>query len=225
MIKVVLVDDHQLVRTGIKMILEGTQDIQIVGEAQSGEEAVTLVKEIRPDVVLMDISMPGMGGLEATRKLLKADPKLKIVVLSVHVEEPFPSRFLKVGAAGYLTKDCAVEEMLAAITTVYRGGRYIGVEVARKMAMRRLPGGEESPFECLSDRELQVMMMVIRGAKVPEISEKLFISTKTVNTYRYRVFEKLGVKNDVELTHLAMRHGFIEEADLSLGRLATDTPG
>lgn len=218
MIKVVLVDDHQLVRTGVKLILEGTGNVRIVGEAESGEAAITVVEETRPDVVLMDISMPGMGGLEATRKLLAAHPGLKVVVLSVHVEEPFPSRFMKVGASGYLTKDCAVEEMLAAITTVHEGGRYIGAEVARKMAMHHIPGGASSPFERLSDRELQVMMMVIRGAKVTEISEKLFISTKTVNTYRYRVFEKLGVKNDVELTHLAMRHGIIEEADLAASR-------
>ncbi len=219
MIRVVLVDDHQLVRTGIRMILESTEDVRIVGEAESGEEAMEVVRRVRPDVVLMDISMPGMGGLEATRKLLSVDPELRIVVLSVHVEEPYPSRFMKVGAAGYLTKDCAVEEMLAAITTVHQGGRYIGAEVARKMAMSHIPGNAPSPFERLSDRELQVMMMVIRGAKVPEISEKLFISSKTVNTYRYRVFEKLGVKNDVELTHLALRHGIIEEADLASGRL------
>lgn len=210
MIKVLLVDDHQLVRTGIRRILDDAEGIEVVGEAESGEEALRLVKQGQPDVVLMDVHMPGIGGLEATRKLLRVDEKLKIVALTVHVDEPYPSRLLEAGASGYLTKGCDEAEIVRAIRTVSRGERYIGADIAQQMALSGLDGGKKNPFDKLSQREVQVMMMVTEGYKLQDISDTLCLSPKTVSTYRYRLYEKLGVENDVELTHLAIRHGMID---------------
>lgn len=211
MIKVVLVDDHQLVRTGIRRILFDAEGIEVIGEADSGEQALEIVRQLRPDVVLMDVHMPGIGGLEATRKLLRIDPKLKILTLTVYGNEPYPSRLLEAGALGYLTKDCSAHEMLSAIRTIARGERYIYASIARQMALSGLDGQPKNPFAKLSQREVQVMMMVTAGRKLQEISEALCLSPKTVSTYRYRLYEKLGVSNDVELTRLAIRFGMIEK--------------
>lgn len=211
MINVVLVDDHQLVRSGIRRLLEDVEQISVGGEAASGEEALKLVKEIRPDVVLMDVNMPGIGGLEATRKLLRVDENLRIIALTVHVDEPYPTRLLEAGALGYLTKGCNAEEIVAAIKTVNRGERYIGADIARQMALAGLSGMTKNPFDRLSQREVQVMMMITNGHRVQEISDVLCLSPKTVSTYRYRLYEKLGVDNDVELTHMAIRHDMIDQ--------------
>ena len=211
MINVVLVDDHQLVRSGIRRILDDAEDVRVVGEAASGEEALKLVKQARPSVVLMDVNMPGIGGLEATRKLLRIDENLKIIALTVHVDEPYPSRLLEAGALGYLTKGCDENEIITAIRAVQRGERYIGADIARQMALSGLSGSSRNPFGKLSQREVQVMMMITKGHKVQEISDVLCLSPKTVSTYRYRLYEKLGVDNDVELTHLAIRHDMIDQ--------------
>lgn len=213
-IRVLLVDDHELVRTGIRRLLEDFDDLEIIAEAENGEEAISIVREDKPDVILMDVNMPGIGGLEATRKLLQIHNDMKIIVVTIHIEEPFPSRLLKAGATGYLTKGCAVSEIVEAIRTVNKGKRYIGSDVAQQLAMTMLPGNDKSPFEALSQRELQVMLMVTQGQKIQEIAEKLCLSPKTVSTYRYRLFEKLDVKSDVELTHLAMRHGMIDDSSV-----------
>lgn len=210
MIKVLLVDDHQLVRTGIRRILDAAEDMDVCGEAGSGEEALKLVKQARPEVVLMDVNMPGIGGLEATRKLLRADENLKIIALTVHVDEPYPSRLLEAGALGYLTKGCDEQEILSAIRAVHGGQRFIGADIARQMALSGLSGKNKNPFDKLSQREVQVMMMITQGHKVQEISDILCLSPKTVSTYRYRLYDKLGVSNDVELTHLAIRHHMID---------------
>ena len=210
MINVLVVDDHELVRTGILRILDDASGIKVIGEANSGEEALELVKKRQPDVVLMDVTMPGMGGLEATRKLLGLYPMLKIIILSVHDEEPYPSRLLQAGASGYLTKGCAVEEMVDAIRSVCMGERYIGTDIAQRLALSTIAGKSGSPFDKLSQREMQVLLMVTQGQKTQEISDKLCLSPKTVSTYRYRLYDKLAVANDVELTHLAIRHGIIE---------------
>ncbi|KAB7627694.1 UvrY/SirA/GacA family response regulator transcription factor [Alkalilimnicola sp. S0819] len=211
MIDVVLVDDHQLVRSGIRRILDEAEGIQVIAEAASGEEALKLVREHHPTVVLMDVNMPGIGGLEATRKLLRIDENLKIIALTVHVDEPYPSRLLEAGAAGYLTKGCDEQEIIGAIRAVARGERYIGADIARQMALSNLNGNSRNPFDKLSQREVQVMMMITQGVKVQEISDTLCLSPKTVSTYRYRLYEKLGVQNDVELTHLAIRHDMIDQ--------------
>lgn len=209
MIKVLLVDDHQLVRTGIRRILDDAEDVEVCAEAASGEEALEMVQKTQPEVVLMDVDMPGIGGLEATRKLLRIDDTLKIIALTVHMEEPFPSRLMEAGALGYLTKGCCEQEILNAIRAVHGGERYIGSDIARQIALSGLSGKSRNPFERLSQREVQVMMMITQGHKVQEISDILSLSPKTVSTYRYRLYEKLGVTNDVELTHLAIRHDMI----------------
>lgn len=210
MINILVVDDHDLVRTGIKRLLNDVRGIKVVGEAASGEEALEKIQRRRPDVILMDVSMPGIGGLEATRKLLSLDPTLRIIALTIHVEEPYPTRLLEVGAAGYVTKGCDLEEMVMAIQAVNQGERYIGSAIARQVALGKLPGGATSPFEKLSQREIQVMFLVTQGHTIQEISDRLCLSPKTISTYRYRLYDKLAVENDVELTHLAMRHGVVD---------------
>jgi len=210
-ITVLIVDDHELVRAGIRSLLSGVNGIKVVAEASTGEEAIKLVREKNPNIVLMDVRMPGIGGLEATRRLLRSDPAMKVIVLTVCGEEPFPSKLLQAGAAGYLTKGCGLEEMLQAIHSVFHGKRHISPEVAHLLALKHLSEKKASPFDALSGREMQIMLMITSGQKVPEISDKLCLSPKTINSYRYRLFEKLNVHSDVELTHLAMRHGILDE--------------
>lgn len=210
MIKVMVVDDHELVRTGITRILNDVPGVRVVGEAASGEEALEVVRQKAPDVLLMDVSMPGIGGLEATRKLVQNYSDLKVIVVSVHSEEPFPSRMLKAGASGYLTKGCAVNEIVAAINAVYAGERYISADIAQTLALKMTPGGDLSPFDVLSPREMQVMLMLTQGQRLQVISDKLCLSPKTVSTYRHRLYEKLGVDSDVDLARLAMNYGIID---------------
>lgn len=169
-----------------------------------------MAREKRPQVVLMDVRMPGIGGLEATRKLLRADPNVKVIALTVCNEEPFPSKLLQAGAVGYLTKGSGLDEMVQAIQAVFHGKRYISPEVAQRLALKHLTDDNPSPFDTLSEREMQVMLMITAGQKVQEISDKLCLSPKTVNSYRYRLFEKLTVNSDVELTHLAIRHKILD---------------
>ena len=210
MINVVLVDDHELVRTGIRRMLEDASGIKVVGEASSGEEAVQISRKVKPHVVLMDVKMPGIGGFEATRKLLRLDPDVKVLVVTICTNDVFPSRLLQVGAAGYLTKYASQKEMVHAIRSVHSGQRYITPDVASNLAFKHVSDTQESPFEDLSERELQVMLMITTGTKVQDIADKLCLSPKTVNSYRYRIFEKLNVNNDVELTLLAIRSGVVE---------------
>lgn len=210
LINVMLVDDHDLVRTGIKRLLSERSDIIVVGEADSGEQALRLAREMKPDVILMDVKMPGIGGLEATRRLLRVDDSIKIIAVTSCDEEPFPSRLLQAGAAGYLTKGCSIDEIVSAIHRVHAGQHYISPEIAQKLVMKNMGEDDASPFEKLSEREIQIMLMITSGLKVNAISEKLCLSSKTVNNYRYRLFEKLKINSDVELTHLAMRHGMLD---------------
>ncbi len=209
LINILLVDDHELVRTGIRRILEDVKGLKVIGEAQNGEEAVQFCRKSAPDVVLMDMNMPGIGGLEATKKILRYSPDTKVIVLTVHTEDPIPTKVMQIGASGYLTKGAGQDEMINAIKAVNSGQRYLTPEIAQQMALSQFKSSDESPFNSLSERELQIMMMVTRGEKVPDISEQLMLSTKTINSYRYRMFEKLNISNDVELTHLAIRHGMI----------------
>ncbi|MDJ0860972.1 MAG: UvrY/SirA/GacA family response regulator transcription factor [Gammaproteobacteria bacterium] len=209
MIRVLLVDDHDLVRTGIRRLLEDTEGIQVVGEARSGEEALNVAQISNPEVVLMDVNMPGMGGLEATRKLLRQKPMLKIIVVSVHMDGLVPKRLLEAGAVGYLSKGCSAEDVVLAVRTVQRGQRYISRDIAQTLALGTLAGGPNA-LESLSERELQVLLQITRGHSIQEIAHVLFLSPKTVSTYRSRIMKKLGVHSDVELTHLALRHGIIE---------------
>lgn len=209
-ITVLLVDDHDLVRAGIRRLLADVPEIEVIDEASNGEDAVKIAKEKRPQVVLMDVKMPGIGGLEATRKMVRNDPNIKIIALTIYGSEPFPSKLLQAGACGYLTKGALLEQMVMAIKTVHAGKRYLGPEIAQQLAFKSLSDAEKSPFELLSERELQVMIMITSGQNVQEIADKLHVSPKTINSYRYRIYEKLGVESDVELTLLAMRHGILD---------------
>lgn len=214
MIKILLVDDHDLVRTGVRRLLADAPGLEVIAEARTGEDGIRLAKELKPDVVLMDVKMPGIGGLEATRKLLRNDRDVKIIALTSCQEDPFPSRLLQAGAMGYLTKGASPAEMIQAIKLVFRGQRYLNPEVAQQLALKHVsPNQEDTPFECLSGREMQVLMMISRGQVVQDIAQKLCLSTKTVNSYRYRLFGKLHVNNDVELTHLAIRHGILDDGE------------
>lgn len=209
MIRVLLVDDHALIRTAIRGLLESTNDIKVIGDVSNGEEAIQITRQHKPDVILMDIKMPGIGGLEAARKILHYFPETKILGLSACKDDPLPSRFVQAGASGFVTKDAGVEELVRAIRDVYAGRRYLTPEIARRIALNHLTD-DLSPLEVLSERELQVMIMITSGQKVSEISDKLCLSPKTVNSYRYRLFEKLGVNSDVELTHIAFKHQLID---------------
>jgi len=208
-IQILLVDHQELVRVGMQRLLDDVPRLNVVGEAASGEEAVQLSHSLKPDVVLMDVQIPGIGGLEATRRILRRDPDIRILVVTPQTDDPFPAQLLDAGASGYLTKNCSIEEITDAVQAVSRGERYISADIARQMALSMLPGKEQSPFDRLSQRELQVMLMVAQGQNVHEISEHLCLSSKTVSTYRYRLFEKLGVDNDVALTRLAIRYGIV----------------
>ena len=214
MVKLLIVDDHHIVRAAVSKMLADEDWIDIVGEAGSGEDAITLARQVEPDIVLMDIKMQGIGGLEATRKIVRMLPDCKVIALSALIEETFATRALEVGASGYLSKGTDPDEMIKAIRQVHRGQRYLSPEIAQKIALSRMSPGNENPFDELSDRELQIALMVVNCQKVCDISDKLFLSPKTVNTYRYRIFDKLGVSSDVELTHLAIRYRMIDTESL-----------
>lgn len=210
MIKVLVVDDHELVRMGICRMLSDTSDIEVIAAVDSGEAAIDLVRKNRPDVVLLDVNMPGIGGVETTRRLLQYAPELRVLAVSGLAEEPYPSLLLKAGARGYITKGAPLEEMVRAIRKVMQGGKYFSADIAEQLAASYLSDQQNSPFDLLSEREMQVAMMVVNCISAQEISDKLFVSVKTVNTYRYRIFEKLNLDSDVKLTHLAIRYGLIK---------------
>lgn len=212
MIGILIVDDHRLVRVGTATVLNDVEGFEVIGQSGSGERAIELVRELEPDLVLMDINMPGIGGLEAIRRCLRAAPDVKIIAVSMFAEEPYPSRVLGIGAHGYLTKRSDVDEMIIAIRKVMAGQRYIAAEIAQQLALRPFTEDDKTPFEELSGREMQIALMVVNGHKVSQISNSLSLSPKTVNSYRYRIFDKLGVKSDVDLTRLAIKHRVIDAA-------------
>ncbi|MFA6053087.1 MAG: response regulator [Methylobacter sp.] len=210
MISVLLVDDHELVRTGIEALLNAAEDIKVVGVAKSGEEAIDAVDSLPVDVVLMDVNMPGIGGVEACRRILQQYPEVKIVVVSVHNDGPIPHQLLKLGVLGFISKGSPVEEMMHAIRKVMAGKRYLCSEVANNLAFQGLPGSNESPFSILSQREAEVVTLILQGKTIKEMAAMLALSDKTVNTYRYRLYDKLQIKNDVELTRLAVKFDHID---------------
>jgi len=210
-IKVLLVDDHQLVRVGIKRLIDDIKGLEVIGEVETGEAAIEFTNKEHVDVVLMDLNMPGIGGMEATRRLAIKHKHIKVIVVTVHDTEPFPQQLLKAGAMGYLTKGCNIDEIVHAIKEVFYGRRYVSVDIAQKIAVTLKPDAE-NPFDKLSQREMQVMMMCMQGLKSQAISEQLNLSPKTVSTYRYRLLDKLKVKTDVELTRLAMQYDLIDSS-------------
>jgi two-component system invasion response regulator UvrY len=211
LIKVLIVDDHALVRMGIRRLLEDMADVKVVADAENGEQALVLVKKHAPDVVLLDMKMPGIDGWEVTRRLKKSNPHIKVIAVTAMTSDPLPTRVLQLGAMGYLTKESGAEEMAAAIRKVAQGEMYLSAEIAQKMAINSLGDSQDSPFDQLSEREMQVMLMITSGLNVQDIANTLFLSSKTINGYRYRMFDKLGIKNDVELTYLAMKHRIIDK--------------
>jgi len=209
MIRVLIADDHKLFRIGLQKMLRDASNLQLVGEAKSGEEAVTLARDVSPNVVLMDICMPGIGGLEATRRIIRLQRDIKVIAVTAYEESPFPLQALRAGAAGYLTKSVNADELLSAIRRVFLGKRYLSGEVAQQLAVTNFADEPDDPFDQLSGREMQIMLMVVNCHKVKDISSNLHLSPKTVNSYRYRIFEKLNVSSDVELVLMAVRYGVL----------------
>jgi len=210
MTTILIVDDHDLVRTGLRNILESEAGMNVVGEAASGEEAIRLSREHEPDLILMDVELPGLSGLESTERILKTQPKIRVVVLTAHSEPPLPARLLDIGASGYLTKACDARELVNAVRAVARGERYIGAEIAQQLALSLLPGTPQSPFQELTARELEVALMLTQGMKMQSIAEVINVSPKTVATHKYNVYQKVGVNSEVELLRLALRHGLVK---------------
>ncbi len=212
MIRVLVADDHDLVRMGIVRMLEDVEDIEVIGEARSGEEAIEMARSLPVNLILMDVKMPGVGGLEATRKILTRDNTIRVIAVSAMSEDLFPERLMKLGASGYITKDADFKEMVYAIRRVMDGNMYMSSAVAQQLALRNFDGTKQdsSPFKLLSERELQTAMMIATGTKVSTIADSLCVSPKTVNSYRYRIFEKLNISNDVELTILAVKHKVLD---------------
>jgi two-component system invasion response regulator UvrY len=207
--RVMLVDDHAVVRVGFRMLINASSDMEVVDEADSGESAYQHYSEARPDVVVMDLAMPGMGGIETARRLLSRDADAKILVLSAHEDTAHLKRVLKVGALGYLSKRSAPEDLLGAVRTVAAGRVYLDADVARKLAMQDLSGAP-TPVEALSEREFTVFIQLARGQSVNQIAETLRLSPNTVGTHLYNIKQKLGASNQAELALIAVRNGLIE---------------
>ncbi len=215
-IRVVIVDDHDLVRHGFKSLLDTNEQINVIATANSGEEAINLCRKYdgKVDVILMDVNMPGIGGIEATHRISKSWPAIGIIIVTVHDDGPLPKQLLNGGAKGYLTKGNGVDEMISAIKDVHAGKHYIAKDIAQKLALSVLPG-EKSPLEQLSMRETQVLMMIGKGIRTQKISEILNLSPKTISTYRARLYEKLDVSSDIEMLHMAMKYGVINEDNMN----------
>jgi len=208
MIRVMLVDDHALVRMGFKMLL-GDAQVEVVSEVGSGEQACLEYPKVLPHVVVMDLSMPGMGGLEAVRRLLAHDPNARILALSAHEDTAHPRRVLRAGALGYLAKRSAPEALIAAVTAVARGDRYVDAQTAQALAMAQIDG-ETSPADMLSEREFSVFIQLAQGRSVATIADSLSLSPSTVGTHLYNVKQKLNATNQSELTLIALRWGLIQ---------------
>lgn len=210
MLKVLIVDDHDVVSHGISRVLQDVQGVDVVGVVHSGEDAIIQTKALLPDIVLMDVHMPGIGGLGATKEIKRLLPKIKVIALSALDDNLYPVKLLEVGASGYLTKGTNTSELLEAIQMVAKGEHYISKSVAQKMALSKLSiDGQGSPLGQLSDRELQVAQMIVDCKKSTEIADHLNVSPKTVSTYRTRIFTKLNIESDVELTRLAVRYNVL----------------
>lgn len=210
MIRIALIDDHELVRTGYRLILSAQPGIEIVGEAEDGQTGLQLLKRLEPDVALVDVQMPGLGGIEVTDRARRSNLRTRIVIVSMVSESPFPRQLLAAGASGYVTKGCTADELVKAIRTVADGRRYLAASVAERLALDALDGNAGSPFEALTTRELEVAMMLSNGQDMQLIARTLKLSAKTVATYKYRLFEKLDIDNTVALAHLAGINGLME---------------
>lgn len=210
MIRVLLADDHAVVRTGFRLLLQSHAEVSVVGEAESGEDACRQYLELEPDVVVMDLAMPGMGGLEALKRIRARHARARVLALSAHDDPMHARRALREGALGFLSKRSAPEALIEAIMSVAAGRRYMDADLAQTLALAELEGGGKSPLDRLSEREFEVFLRLARGATVQRIAEDLNLSASTVGTHLYNVKQKLDVANQSELTLIAIRHGLIE---------------
>jgi two-component system invasion response regulator UvrY len=212
MIHILIIDDQELVRTGLRHTLARSKEISKISEASSGELALNRGNKFHPDVILLSVNLPGLTGFEMTRKLTHTYRNARIIILAVHAKPPYPTRLMDAGSSGYLTRDCDEDELMLAIRTVARGQRYIGSEAAKQLALSMLPGSGTSPFEDLSAREMEVMLKLTDGRRIPDIASLMCLSPKTVSTYKYRILGKLGANSEVEMMRMAMRYGLVEGA-------------
>ena len=208
-LNVLLVDDHSVVRMGFKMLIDSEKDMQVIAEAETGEEGIKKFQEIKPDVIVMDITMPGIGGLEAIERIIAKDKNSKILVLSAHEDSVHPKRVLSAGAIGYLTKRSAAEELINAIRTVGGGKKFIESSVAQQLAITQL-SGENDPTEVLSDREFEVFISLAKGKSTNEIADTMCLSPRTVGTHLYNIKQKLNANNSAEIALIAIRCGLLE---------------
>jgi DNA-binding NarL/FixJ family response regulator len=212
MIRVVIADDHTIVREGLKQLLAGTSDLEVVGEARNGHDVLAIVRESELDVLLLDLSMPGKGGMELIKQIKSERPKLRILVLSMHAEHQYAVRAIRAGASGYLTKDAASSQLVSALRKVASGGAYISAEVAEQLALSSMPRAEGPPHASLSNREYQVFQLLVSGTSVSDIAVMLNLSVKTVSTHKARLMEKMGIANQTELVHYAIRHQLVDDS-------------
>jgi two-component system, NarL family, invasion response regulator UvrY len=210
MIRIVLVDDHALVRTGFRAILQQEADFDVVGDAENGEVGVELVRKLKPDVVLMDVNLPGISGLEAANRILHYLPKTRVIAVTGLEDSPFPRRFLEAGAAGFVTKACPADELLRAVRTAASGGRHISQAVAQTMALDFVGGKQGSPFDNLTKREMEIVLALAQGEEMMAIAARLNLSNKTIASHKYNALHKLQVENDVALSRLAHAHGLLD---------------
>ncbi len=208
-IKVMLVDDHAVVRMGFRLLLEGSEDIEVIGDAQSGEEAVRQFQELAPDVVIMDISMPGIGGLEAIDRVLAKRAQQKVLVLSAHEDVMHAKRVLKAGASGYVTKRSAAEVLIEAVRSVHKGNIYLEPDIAQELAVEQV-SGSKNPIDALTEKEFKVFLALAKGQTVQEIADIMSLSPRTVGTHHYNIKQKLNASNSAELAIIAMRTGLID---------------
>lgn len=208
-IRVYIVDDHALVRAGMRMILAAETDIEVIGEAESAEIALPQIRAIKPDIVLCDLQLPGMSGLELTERIVRADSGAKVIVVSVFEDGPLPRRLIDAGAAGYVGKGGDPTELLRAVREVARGKRYLASAIAQHMALSGLEANA-SPFDDMTQREVEVALLLIQGIRQCDIAERLHLSPKTVNTHKTRLFERLQIKDTIALTRLAGQYGLID---------------
>jgi DNA-binding NarL/FixJ family response regulator len=210
-IRVLIADDHTIVREGLKQLLLGAGVFEIVGEARDGHEVLKAVREIDFDVLLLDLSMPGKSGMELIKQVKSEKPRLRILVLSMHQEHQYAVRAIKAGASGYLTKDSASTQLVSAIEKVAGGGAFISAEVAEQLALGAMPQTEGPPHAALSDREYQVFRMLVSGRGVTDIADDLNLSAKTVSTHKARLMEKMGIDNQADLVRYAIRHRLFDD--------------
>jgi DNA-binding NarL/FixJ family response regulator len=208
--RILIADDHPIFRAGLKETLAKESDVDSIGEADSGHKALELARKQRWDLVVLDITMPGKGGLEVLQELRRERPKLPVLILSAHPEDQLALRLLKAGAAGYLTKDKAPEVLLSAIRKVLRGGKYVSESLGEKTVLNLVSEAKQPLHETLSDREYQVLCMIAAGKAIKEISQQLFLSIRTVSTYRTRVLEKMNMKTNAELIRYALDNKLVD---------------